>query len=200
MERGLAFDFSRLNPVSLLLREPDFSTAGEMSGAINREFGHAVASARDSGRVEVDPSATGVANLTAILARIENLAVAVQPARPGRGQRTHRDDRDGERRESRSGIHSARRLLGPDLNRVFRFPARAALERETEVVGQTDVQAKDSPAKRLEIGEGASIDELVSRIAEHGRDRARRDFDLAGHQGGGSARCRPGSDLKVVGD
>ena len=55
MERSLAFDFNRLSPVSLLLREPDFSTAGEISDAINREFGHAVASARDGGRVEFDP-------------------------------------------------------------------------------------------------------------------------------------------------
>jgi flagellar P-ring protein FlgI len=78
VERSLAFDFNRLSPVSLLLREPDFSTAGEISEAINREFGHAVASARDGGRVEVDPGATGVANLTEVLARIENLGVAVQ--------------------------------------------------------------------------------------------------------------------------
>ena len=53
VERSLAFDFNRLAPVSLLLREPDFSTAGEISDAINREFGHEVASARDGGRVEV---------------------------------------------------------------------------------------------------------------------------------------------------
>src|SRR5258708_10836212 len=77
VEHSLALDFNRLAPVSLLLRESDFSTAGEISDAINREFGNAVASARDGGRVEVDPGATGVANLTAVLARIENLVVAV---------------------------------------------------------------------------------------------------------------------------
>lgn len=78
VERVLPFDFNHLTPVSLLLRDPDFSMAGEISDAINREFGHTVASARDGGRVEVDPGATGVANITAILARIENLTVAVQ--------------------------------------------------------------------------------------------------------------------------
>ena len=90
VERSVAFDFNRLSPVSLLLREPDFSTAGKISDAINREFGRAVASARDGGRVEVDPGATGVANLTALLARIENLTVAVENLEFGRRhQRLH---------------------------------------------------------------------------------------------------------------
>jgi flagellar P-ring protein precursor FlgI len=39
---------------------------------------------------------------------------------------------------------------------------------KTEVVGQTEVQAKDSPAKRLEIGEGASIDDLVEGLHSMG--------------------------------
>ena len=77
VERSLAFDFNRLAPVSLLLREADFSTAGEISEAINRAFGREVASARDGGRVEFNPEETGLKNLTAILAKIENLVVAV---------------------------------------------------------------------------------------------------------------------------
>ena len=59
VERSLAFDFNRLAPVSLLLREADFSTAGEISQAINRAFGREVASARDGGRVEFNPEETG---------------------------------------------------------------------------------------------------------------------------------------------
>jgi len=39
---------------------------------------------------------------------------------------------------------------------------------KTEVVGNTEVQAKDSPAKRLEIGEGASVDELVGGLHNMG--------------------------------
>jgi len=77
VERSLPFDFNRLAPVSLLLREADFSTAGEISDAINREFGHDVAVARDGGRVEFNPDGTGLKNLTAILAKIENLVIAV---------------------------------------------------------------------------------------------------------------------------
>jgi flagellar P-ring protein precursor FlgI len=39
---------------------------------------------------------------------------------------------------------------------------------KTEVVGSTEVQAKDSIARRLEIGEGASIDDLVSGLQNMG--------------------------------
>src|SRR5882762_4671576 len=75
--RALPFTFDRLLPVNLLLREPDFSTAGEISAAINLAFGHDVAIARDGGRVEVNASDTGIPNLTTMMAKIENLGVAV---------------------------------------------------------------------------------------------------------------------------
>ena len=39
---------------------------------------------------------------------------------------------------------------------------------KTEVVGQTEVQAKDSPTKRLEITEGANIDQLVGGLQNMG--------------------------------
>ena len=147
VERSLAFDFNRLSPVSLLLREPDFSTAGEISDAINREFGHAVASARDGGRVEVDPSATGVANLTAVLGENREPYRKRASARSGRGQRTYGDDRDGERRAPRRGVHPAWRILGADFDRVFRFPAGAAVAGEDRS-GAADRSAGQGQSRR----------------------------------------------------
>ncbi len=168
VERSLAFDFNRLTPVSLLLREPDFSTAGEISDAINREFGHAVSSARDGGRVEVDPGATGVANLTTVLARIENLAVSVhRRARVVVNERTGtivmgKDVRLG----AVSILHGG---FSVQISTEYSVSQPAPLSTgKTEVVGQTDVQAKESPAKRLEIGDGANIDQLVSGLQNMG--------------------------------
>jgi flagellar P-ring protein precursor FlgI len=168
VERSLAFDFNRLAPVSLVLRESDFSTAGEISDAINREFGHAVASARDGGRVEVDPAATGVANLTAVLARIENLAVPVhRRARVVLSERTGtivmgKDVRLG----AVSILHGGFSVQIQTEYSVSQPAPHSA--GKTEVVANTEVQAKDSPAKRLEIGEGASIDELVGGLHNMG--------------------------------
>jgi flagellar P-ring protein precursor FlgI len=168
VERSLAFDFNHLSPVCLILRESDFSTAGEISNAINREFGHAVASARDGGRVELDPSATGVSNLTAMMARIENLTVPVhRRARVVISERTGtivmgKDVRLG----AVSILHGG---FSVQIATQYSVSQPAPLSGgKTEVVGQTEVQAKDSPAKRLEIGEGASIDDLVEGLHSMG--------------------------------
>lgn len=167
VERTVPFDFNHLTPVSQLLREADFSTAGEISDAINREFGHAVASPRDGGRVEVDPSATGVANLTAMLARIENLVVSVH-----RRARVVVNDRTGTivmGKDVRLGAVSI--LHGGFSVQVLTdySVSHAPLSKgTTEVVAKTEVQTKETPAKRLEIGEGATIDQLVSGLQHMG--------------------------------
>ena len=168
VERILAFDFNHLTPVSLLLRDPDFSMAGEISDAINREFGHTVTSAQDGGRVEVDPSATGVANMTAILARIENLTVAVQ-----RRARVVVNERTGTivmgkdvRLGAVSILHGG---FSVQISTEYSVSQPAPLSQgKTEVVPETDLQVKDRPARRLEIGEGASIDQLVSGLQSMG--------------------------------
>ncbi len=168
VERILAFDFNHLSPVSLILREPDFSTAGEISDVINHDFGHAVANARDGGHVEVDPAATGMTNLTAVLARIENLTVAVhRRARVVVNERTGtivmgKDVRLG----AVSILHGG---FSVQISTEYSVSQPAPLSNgKTEVVGQTEVQAKDSPARRLEIGEGANIDQLVGGLQDMG--------------------------------
>ncbi len=176
VERSLAFDFNRLAPVSLVLREPDFSTAGEISDAINREFGHVVASARDGGRVEVDPGATGVANLTAVLAKIENLAVTVH-----RRARVVVNERTGTV------------VMGKDV----RLGAVSILHGGFSVQISTEYSVSQ-PGAAPRDRRGCEHRPAGQRIAEHGRDGARRDFDFAGDQGGRSARCRPGGDLIFV--
>lgn len=168
VERSLAFDFNRLAPVSLLLRQADFSTAGEISDAINRAFGHEVASARDGGRVEFNPEGTGLKNLTAILAKIENLVIAVHyRARVVVNERTGtvvmgKDVRLG----AVSILHGG---FSVEISTTYAVSQpNPHSEGKTEVVPQTEVQAKDKPAKRLEIGEGASIEELVGGLQTMG--------------------------------
>jgi flagellar P-ring protein precursor FlgI len=168
VERVLAFDFNHLTPVSLLLRDPDFSMAGEISDAINREFGHSVASARDGGRVEVDPAATGVANMTAILARIENLTVAVQRrARVVVNERTGTIVMGKDVRLGAVSILHGGFSVQISTEYSVSQPAPGS-QGKTEVVPETDLQVKDRPARRLEIGEGASIDQLVGGLQSMG--------------------------------
>lgn len=168
VERSLGFDFNQLVPLSFLLREPDFSTAGEISDAINRAFGHTVAMARDGGRVEVDPAPTGLANLTAVVAKIENMMVSVhRRARVVVNERTGtivlgKDVRLG----AVSILHGG---FSVQISTEYSVSQPAPLSQgKTEVVGQSDVQARDSLAKRVEIGEGASVEQLVSGLQNMG--------------------------------
>lgn len=168
VERALSFTFDRLTTMNLLLREPDFSTASEISSAINREFGHDVATARDGGRVEVNPSGTGVANLTSVMARIENLAVPVhRRARVVVNERTGtvvmgKDVRLG----AVSILHGG---ISVQVTTEYQVSQPQPLSQgKTEVVGQQEVQAKELNARRVEIGEGASVEDLVNGLQNIG--------------------------------
>lgn len=168
VERALPFSFDRLIPLNLLLREPDFSTAGEIANAINREFGREVATARDGGRVEINASGTGIANLTSVMAKIENLAVTVH-----RRARVVVNERTGTvvmgqdvRLGAVSILHGG---LSVQISTEFEVSQPQPFSKgKTEVVGQQDVQTKEPAARRVEIGEGASVEQLVNGLQNIG--------------------------------
>lgn len=168
VERALNFRFDQLIPVNLLLRDPDFSTAGEISSAINKEFGHEVAVARDGGRIEVNSASTGVPNLTNVMARIENLAVTVH-----RRARVVVNERTGTvvmgqdvRLGAVSILHGG---FSVQVSTEFQVSQPEMLSQgKTAVVGQQDVQTKDLSARRVEIGEGASVEQLVDGLQNMG--------------------------------
>ncbi len=168
VERGLNFDFERLVAVALLLREPDFSTAGEISDAINREFGHPVATARDGGRVEVNSAATGLANLNAVMAKLENLTVTVH-----RRARVVINERTGTvvmGKEVRLGavsiLHGG---FSVEIATQFSVSQPESFSQgKTQVIGQPEVKTKELTARRVEVGEGANVDQLVNGLQSMG--------------------------------
>ncbi len=168
VERALGFDFNQLASLALLLREPDFSTADDISDAINRVFAHTVANPRDGGRIEIDAAGTGLANLTAVMARIENVTVSVhRRARVVVNERTGtivlgKDVRLG----AVSILHGG---YSVQISTEFAVSQPAPFsDGRTQVVPQSDVLAKDTVAKRVEIGEGASVDLLVTGLQNMG--------------------------------
>lgn len=168
IERALTFSFDHLSALNLLLREPDFSTAAEISSAINREFGREIATARDGGRIEVSATAAGPVNLTTVMARIENLTVPVhRRARVVVNERTGtvvmgKDVRLG----AVSILHGG---FSVQVTTEYQVSQPQPLSQgKTEVVGQQEVQAKDMNARRVEIGEGASVEDLVNGLQNIG--------------------------------
>src|SRR5579872_158759 len=59
VERGVAVDLKGFKSVSLLLRNPDFTTAKEVADVVNSNYHKSVAAAIDNSRIEVNVEQTG---------------------------------------------------------------------------------------------------------------------------------------------
>ena len=164
VERDSAVDIPKGERVSLLLADSDFSTAEEVAGAINREFGKRVATAADGRRVDLDPAIAGEPGLPALFARVENLAVEVH-----RRARVVVNERTGTvvmGKDVRLGAVSI--LHGNfsiEIATEFNVSQPEPWSRgETAVVAQPDVRAQEQPARRIELNEGASVEQLVNGL------------------------------------
>lgn len=166
VERDTSVDLHQLGKLSLLLSDPNFSTAEQVVGAINKEFGREIAFAADSRRIDIDPAAA--TSLPALLARVENLPVEVH-----RRARVVVNERTGTvvmGRDVRLGAVSI--LHGNfsiEVATEFTVSQPAPFSRgETEVVPQPSVRAEETPARRVELTEGASVEQLVSGLQKIG--------------------------------
>jgi flagellar P-ring protein precursor FlgI len=89
VERDTAVDLHDFKIVSLLLRNPDFTTARQIADSVNREFGKNVASALDNARVDVDVAQSGEPSVPVLISRVQNLALTVHtPAKIVVNERT----------------------------------------------------------------------------------------------------------------
>ncbi|HUB29847.1 MAG TPA: flagellar basal body P-ring protein FlgI [Terracidiphilus sp.] len=77
VERDASVDLHDFKTVSLLLRNPDFTTAKQIADAVNQEFQKTVASALDSSRVDVSVADTGASSVPVLISRLQNLALTV---------------------------------------------------------------------------------------------------------------------------
>ena len=75
IEREVDFDFTSVTALRLALRQPDFTTAGRIETAINREFGRSVATMTDAGTVALDLTRTKMNSPAHAMRRLENLLV-----------------------------------------------------------------------------------------------------------------------------
>jgi flagellar P-ring protein precursor FlgI len=77
VERDSSMDLDKMNVVTLLLSEANFSTAEQVAGAINQRLQNVTATVRDSRRIQVERGPE-VHNVPALLAHIESLQVQVR--------------------------------------------------------------------------------------------------------------------------
>jgi flagellar P-ring protein precursor FlgI len=168
VERDSSLDLRTLTRLSLLLSEPDFNTAGEVAGTINKEFGRSVASVVDGRRVDIDRAAADPNGIPALLARIENLTVEVHHrARVVINERTGtvvmgKDVRLG----AVSILHGN---LSIDVATEFLVSQPSPLSQgKTQIVPEQTIKAGETPARRIELTEGASVEQLVNGLQKIG--------------------------------
>ena len=164
MERDNSVDLTRLDHLSLLLNEPNFSTATEMAATINGTWSSPIATVVDSRRVDIEVAKSGPASIPLLMTRIENLEIEVRrPAKVVVNERT------------------GTVVLGKDvhlgavsiLHGNFSIEVTTTLgvsqpnplsNGKTEVVPQTKINANEAPARNVELEEGASVEQLVTRL------------------------------------
>jgi flagellar P-ring protein precursor FlgI len=164
VERDSALDLAKLPRISLLLNEADFTTAEHVAEAINQEGDAPIATAVDSRRIEIKLAVAPATDVPALLARIENLQVEVQ-----RRAKVVVNERTGTVVLGKDVHLGAVSILHGNFS-IEVMTAYAVSQPnplatgQTEVVPETKVKATEAPARNVELGEGASVEQLVTRL------------------------------------
>lgn len=165
VERDSSFDLSRLTTVSLVLREPDFNAARDITAVINQDFGKGVASFIDSRRIDVSVAQSGIASVPMLISHVQNLSILVHPpAKVVMNERTGTIVMGGDVKLSPvSVLHGD---LSVQVSTTFQVsqPAPFSKNGQTVVVPQTDVEAKEGQARSIGLKEGASVEELIDGL------------------------------------
>jgi len=165
VEREIDFQLSKLQDLRLALREADFTTAGRIEQAINRNFGRNVAIMLDSGTVLLDVPATKMRSVAHALGRIENIEVE-----PERKARVVVDQRSGtivmgeDVRISRVAVSQGNLTLRIQEEPLVIQPNPFA-QGQTVVVPRTRAAIEEEPGIGLaEIPSGASLSQVIAGL------------------------------------
>jgi flagellar P-ring protein FlgI len=170
VERAVPFDLKQMKTVSVVLNDADFHTAERMAVAINKELGPESGSPRaravDSRRVEI--AVRPDEDVAALLDRVEETEVDIYPqARVVVNERTGTVVIGGTvRLQPVSILHGG--LSVNVVSRVEVSQPNALSAGTTQVVQQTSVQAQDKPVNRIELKEGATVEDLVEALQQTG--------------------------------
>jgi flagellar P-ring protein precursor FlgI len=166
VERAVPFELKQMHVVSVELNDADFHTAERMAASINRALGSPRAQAVDSRRVEIVPAPNE--DLAALLDKVEAVEVEVYPrARVVVNERTGTVVIGGTvRLQPVSILHGGLSVNVISETKVSQPNAYAS--GTTEVVQQTTVQAQDKPVNRIDLKEGATVEDLVQELQRTG--------------------------------
>ena len=163
VEHGVPVDLEGKSEFSLLLNDADFRSAEAMADAINQTFGRVAAHVIDSRRVEL--SVVQGEQIPALLAQVESIEVPVFPR-----AKVIVNERTGTVVIGGTVVLQPVSILhgGLAVNVVSEFevsePSGFSPSGKSQVVQQTRIEAQDKPVSRIELKQGATVDDLVRSL------------------------------------
>lgn len=162
VERPVPLDIDDKSQFSLLLNDADFRSAEAVANTINEKLGRAVAHPLDSRRVVLNVSPGE--EVPAFLADVESVEVPIYPR-----AKVIVNERTG------TVVIGGRVVLQPvsilhgglAVNVVSEFQVSQPgpfSDGRTKVVQQTNVDALDKPVNRIDLKQGATVDDLVRSL------------------------------------
>lgn len=166
VERPVPFELKQMQTVNVVLNDADFHTAERMADAVNAALGAGRAHAVDSRRVEISSFANE--DLAALLDRVEAIEVEVYPrSRVVVNERTGTVVIGGTVRLQPVSILHGGLSVNVVSQPLVSQPGPLS-GGTTQVVQQTTVQALDKPVNRIDLKEGATVEDLVQELQRTG--------------------------------
>jgi len=160
VERDVAVDLNAQRHIALVLRDTDFRVSHDVADAINAEVGRPIANAVDGRRVELQTTAE--ANIPALLAKIMGVKVQTHPR-----AKVVVNEKTGTIVMGKDVRLGAVSILHGDLSIEIATeyqvsqPAPFSYRGNTEVVPQTTLDSHEEAVKKIELTEGAKVEQLV---------------------------------------
>jgi flagellar P-ring protein FlgI len=176
VERGVSVDLKDFKSVSLLLRNPDFTTAKQIADVVNLNYHRSVAAALDNSRVEVNVAEAGEISVPDLISRVQNLALEVHtPAKVIVNERSGTIVLGGDVKLSPvSVIHGNLSIQVVTSFDIAGVPTPMGNDRgrwsqggmgiQPVAVPQTNLTVNDAPAQTMRLDQGANVEELVNGL------------------------------------
>lgn len=166
VERAVPFDLKQMQTVDVVLNDADFNTAERLASAINKSLAAPRARALDSRRVELELKPAE--DRAALLSTIEETQIDVSlRARVVVNERTGTVVIGGTvRLQPVSILHGG--LVVNVISQPLVSQPNALGTGTTQVVQQTTVQSQDKPVNRIDLKDGATVEDLVRELQRTG--------------------------------
>jgi len=165
VEKEVAIDLAQLHTVSLMLRDPDFTASIDIANVINQTFGKSIAAAVDSRRIDVNVAGAGAGSVPELISRVQNLAITFHPpAKVVVDERTGTIVMGGSVKLSAVSILHGNLSIEVTTTFAVSQPEAFSKNGQTAVVPETTVKADETAVGKIQLAEGASVEDLVNGL------------------------------------